>query len=259
MTRSQHREFLFFLNFSTSHTHPKTDVLLNSGILPPAKLQALIFLHRQSFVMIPVAPCAPTPPPAPSEIPQEGPWIITPNDITTPPEGPWSPDDVPQPSTSKVHNTPDYGMPFHLSWSYFIEVGIGNVTWLFQDDFCNFASVHLGFNVSIQFTQVSLGKHVICTVCPNWFCGKDGPTPPGSVAVMVTGHNKGLGIQHLMIPSCFLTPANPARKNHLCLVLKGAKAGRVMQIRECRKKTAQVVTEEGNIYPFSDICAAFEM
>ena len=76
---------------------------------------------------------------------------------------------------------------------------------------------------------------------------------------MVTGHNKGSGIQHLMIPGHFLTPANPARKDHLCLVLKGAKAGRVVWIRECRKKTAQVVTEEGNIYPFSDICAAFEM
>ncbi|KIM64231.1 hypothetical protein SCLCIDRAFT_23585 [Scleroderma citrinum Foug A] len=107
-----------------------TSVLLNGGILPPAQLQALIFLHRQSFVTIPVAPHAPTPPPAPSEIPQEGPWIITPDDITAPPEGPWSPDDVPQPSTSKVHNTPDYG----------------NVTWLFQDDYCDFSSIHLGFN-----------------------------------------------------------------------------------------------------------------
>ena len=74
----------------------------------------------------------------------------------------------------------------------------------------------------------------------------------------MTGHNKGSGIQHLMIPSNFLTPASPAGKNHLCLVLKGAKAGRVMWIRECQRKTTQVFTEEGNIFSFSDICAAFE-
>ena len=159
MTRLQHCEFLFFLNFSASHTHPRTGVLLNSRIFPPAQLWALIFLHRHLFVTIPVAPCAPTPPPAPSEIPQEGPWIITPNDITAPPEGPWSPDDVPQPSTSKVHNTPDYGMPFHLSLLYFIEVGIGNITWLFQDDFCDFASVHLGFTpLHLQLSRRLLSK-----------------------------------------------------------------------------------------------------
>ena len=246
------------MSVGTSNTHPRTGVLLNSAILPPAQLQTLIFLHKQLFVTIPVPPHTATPPLSPSEIPQEGPWIITSDDITTPPEGLWSPDDIPQPSISKVHDAPEYGMSFSLILSYFIEVGIGNVPWLFQDDFCDFASVHLGFNVSVQFTQVSLGKHVIRTVCPNQFCGKDGLVPPGSVTIMVTGHNKGSGIQHLVIPSRFLTPASPAGKNHLCLVLKGAKAGRVMQIRECRRKTTQVVMEEGNIFSFSDICAAFK-
>jgi len=95
-------------------------------------------------------------------------------------------------------------------------------------------------------------------VCPNRFCGEDGPAPPGSVTVTVTGHNRGSGIQHLVIPSHFLTPASPAGKNHLCLVLKGAKAGRVVRIKECWKKSTQVVTEEGDVFPFSDICAAFE-
>ena len=112
--------------------------------------------------------------------------------------------------------------------------------------------------VSVQFTQVWLGKHIIWTVCPNQFCGKDGLVPPGSVAIMVTGHNKGLGIQHLVIPGHFLSPASPAGKNHLCLVLKGAKARRVMWIRECWRKTTQVVMEKGNIFSFSDICAVFE-
>ena len=59
-----------------------------------------------------------------------------------------------------------------------------------------------------MFTQVSLGKRVIWIVCANQFCGKDGLVPPGSVAIMVTGHNKGMGIQHLVIPSHFLTPCH---------------------------------------------------
>jgi len=114
MTRSQHREFLFSLNGSASNTHPRTGVLLNGTTLTPAQLRALIAFHKQSFVTIPVAPRTATPPPSPSEIPQEGPWKITPSDITATPEGPWLSDSVPQPSISKAPDTPDYGMPFSL-------------------------------------------------------------------------------------------------------------------------------------------------
>ena len=74
----------------------------------------------------------------------------------------------------------------------------------------------------------------------------------------MTGHNRGAGIQHLTIPGCYLTPANPSGKHQLCLVLKGAKAGNIVWIKECGRKAAQVVTEEGQIFLFSDICAAFE-
>jgi len=83
MTRSQHHEFLFSLNGSASNTHPRTGVLLNGTTLTLAQLQALIALHKQSFVMIPVAPHTATPPLSPSEIPQEGLWKITPSDITS--------------------------------------------------------------------------------------------------------------------------------------------------------------------------------
>ena len=82
--------------------------------------------------------------------------------------------------------------------------------------------------------------------------------PPGSVCVTVTGHNRGVGVQHLTIPGRYLTLANPSGKRHLCLVLKGAKAGNIVWIKECRRKTTQVVTEDGETFPFSDICAAFE-
>ena len=122
MTRSQHRELLYSLNGSTSNTHPRTSVLLNGTTLTPVQLRALIALHKQSFVTIPVAPHTATPPPSPSEIPQEGPWRITPSDITAPPEGPWSPDSVPQPSISKAPDTPDYGMSFFVIFLYVIEV-----------------------------------------------------------------------------------------------------------------------------------------
>ena len=158
----------------------------------------------------------------------------------------------------QTQTTPLIMVHFYLRVSQFTEDSVGNVPWLFQDNFCNFTSVHLGFNVSLQFTQVSLGNCVVQTVCPDRFCGKDGCTPPGSVCVTVTGHNRGAGIQHLTIPGHYLTLANPSRKQHLCLVLKGAKAGNIVWIKECRRKAAQVVTEEGQIFPFSDICAVFE-
>ena len=154
--------------------------------------------------------------------------------------------------------TPLITVRFYLRVFQFTEDSVGNVPWLFQDNFCDFTSVHLGFNVSLQFTQVSLGNRVVQTVCPDQFCSKDGYTPPGSVCVTVTGHNRGAGIQHLTIPGRYLTPANPSGKRHLCLVLKGAKAGNIVRIKECCRKATQVVTEEGQIFLFSDICAAFE-
>jgi len=154
--------------------------------------------------------------------------------------------------------TPLITVCFYLIVFQFTKDDIGNVPWLFQDNFCDFTSVHLGFNVSLQFTQASLGNRVVRTVCPDRFCGKDGRAPPGSVCVTVTGHNRGAGIQYLTIPGHYLTPANPSGKRQLCLVLKGAKAGNIVRIKECRRKTAQVVTEEGENFPFSDICATFE-
>ncbi|KAI6017923.1 hypothetical protein EDC04DRAFT_2607922 [Pisolithus marmoratus] len=85
-----------------------------------------------------------------------------------------------------------------------------------------------GFNISISFTQVSLGKRIVQTVCPDWFLGSNGPALPGCVCITVMGHNVGSGIQHLTIPAWYLTPANPTGNNQLCLLLKGSQAGRVL-------------------------------
>ena len=89
------------------------------------------------------------------------------------------------------------------------------------------------------------------------FCGKDGPAPAGSVCVTVKGHNAGSGIQHLTIPANCLKPANPVGRNQPCLVVRGPKAGRILHIKQCRKKLQTVVTDEGD-FSFADICAASE-
>ena len=82
--------------------------------------------------------------------------------------------------------------------------------------------------------------------------------PSGSVCVTVTGHNSGLAIQHLQIPTCYLTPTNPTRKNQLCLVLKGPQAGRIVHIQKCQRNSKVVVTQDNLTIPFLDICIAFE-
>ncbi|KAI6103218.1 hypothetical protein EDD16DRAFT_1525216 [Pisolithus croceorrhizus] len=185
-------------------------MLLNSTLLPPQLQHALKALHSQSFIM-PVVPCSVTPPPSPgpSNAGLSDAWTITPADITQ-------------------TQTPDYG----------------DVPWLFEPNFCDFKSFHLGFNVSIGFTQVSLGKCVVWTVCPNRFTGQNGSAPLGSICVTVTGHNAGSAIQHLTIPARYLKPANPTGKNQLCLILKGPQAGQVVHVKKCQRASKLVVTED---------------
>ncbi|KAI5999998.1 hypothetical protein EDD15DRAFT_2193486 [Pisolithus albus] len=214
-------------------------MLLDGTLLPPQLQRGLKALHSRSFIA-PVVPRSVTPPPSPGPS-NAGPsdagpldaWSITPADITQM--------QTPQMQTPQMQ-TPDYG----------------DVPWLFQPDFCDFKSFHLGFNVSVGFTQVSLGKRVVRTVCPDRFMGQNGPALPGSVCVTVTGHNSGSAIQHLTIPARYLTPANPTGKNQLCLVLKGPQAGQVVHIKKCQRNSKSVVTEHGVTLNFSDVCVAFE-
>ncbi|KAI6163467.1 hypothetical protein EDD17DRAFT_1756049 [Pisolithus thermaeus] len=188
-------------------------MLLDGTLLPLQLQRALKALHSRSFIM-PVVPCSVTPPPSPGP---SNAWTITPANITQ-------------------MQTPDYG----------------DVPWLFEPDFCDFKSFHLGFNVSVGFTQVSLGKCVVRMVCPNRFTGQNGSVPPGSICVTVTGHNAGLAIQHLTIPARYLKPANPTGKNQLCLILKGPQAGQVVHIKKCQRASKSVVTEDGITIHFSD-------
>ncbi|KAI6108314.1 hypothetical protein F5141DRAFT_1064498 [Pisolithus sp. B1] len=185
-------------------------MLLDGTLLPPQLQRALKALHSRSFIT-PVVPHSVTPPPSPgpSNAGLSDAWTITPADITQ-------------------TQTPDYG----------------DVPWLFEPDFCDFKSFHLGFNVSIGFTQVSLGKCVVWTVCPDRFTGQNGSAPPGSICVTVTRHNAGSAIQHLTIPARYLTPANPTGKNQLCLILKGPQAGQVVHVKKCQRASKSVVTED---------------
>ncbi|KAI6004937.1 hypothetical protein EDD15DRAFT_2191676 [Pisolithus albus] len=209
-------------------------MLLDGTLLPPQLQRGLKALHSRSFIA-PVVPHSVTPPPSP------GPSNAGPSDAG--PLDAWSitPANIAQMQTPQMQ-TPDYG----------------DVPWLFQPDFCDFKSFHLGFNVSVGFTQVSLGKRVVRTVCPDRFMGQNGPALPGSVCVTVTGHNSGSAIQHLTIPARYLTPANPTGKNQLCLVLKGPQAGQVVHIKKCQRNSKSVVTEHGVTLNFSDVCVAFE-
>ncbi|KAI6131107.1 hypothetical protein EDD16DRAFT_1515266 [Pisolithus croceorrhizus] len=156
-------------------------MLLDSTLLPPQLQHALKALHSRSFIT-PVVPHSVTlpPSPGPSNVGLSDAWTITPANITQ-------------------TQTPDYG----------------DVPWLFEPDFCDFKSFHLGFNVSVGFTQVSLGKH-----------------------------NAGSAIQHLTIPARYLKPANPTGKNQLCLILKGPQAGQVVHIKKCQRASKSVVTED---------------
>ncbi|KAI6039385.1 hypothetical protein EDC04DRAFT_3008955 [Pisolithus marmoratus] len=212
------------IQLKNKHIATLTGMLLDGTLLPPQLQRSLKSLHSRSFIT-PVVLRNVTPPPSP------GPLDAGPSDVCS-----VTPADITETQTL------DYG----------------EVPWLFKSDFCDFKSFHFGFNVSVGFTQVSLGKRVVRTVCPDRFVGQNGPASPGSVCVTVTGHNAGSAMQHLTIPARYLTPANPTGKNQLCLILKGPQAGRVVSIKKCQRNSKSVVTDDGTTFQFSDICVAFE-
>ncbi|KAI6097313.1 hypothetical protein EDD16DRAFT_1527652 [Pisolithus croceorrhizus] len=112
-----------------------TGMLLDGTLLPLQLQCSLKSLHNRSFIT-PVVPRNVTPPPSPG-LSNAGPsdaWSITPDDIIR-------------------TQTPDYG----------------EVPWLFQSEFCDFKSFHLGFNARPFNTSQSL----LGTLCQ--------PTPPAKI------------------------------------------------------------------------------
>ncbi|KAI5980487.1 hypothetical protein EDC04DRAFT_3100613, partial [Pisolithus marmoratus] len=206
------------IQLKNKHITTPTGMLLDGTLLPLQLQCSLKSLHSRSFIT-PVVLHNVTPPPSP------GPLDAGPSDVCS-----VTPADITETQTL------DYG----------------EVPWLFKSDFCDFKSFHFGFNVSVGFTQVSLGKHVVRTVCPDRFVGQNGPASPGSVCVTVTGHNAGSAMQHLTIPAQYLTPANPTGKNQLCLILKGPQAGRVVSIKKCQRNSKSVMMDDVRVLIYKD-------
>ncbi|KAI6126952.1 hypothetical protein F5141DRAFT_1060595 [Pisolithus sp. B1] len=166
-----------------------TGMLLDGTLLPLRLQRCLKSLHNQSFIT-PVVPRNVTPPPSPGPS-NAGPsdaWSITPDNIIR-------------------TQTPDYG----------------EVPWLFQSEFCDFKSFHLGFNVSVGFTQVSLGKRVVRTA------------RPFNTSQSLLGTLR--------------QPTPPAKINY---------AWYLRDLKQEDLNSKSVVTEDGTTIQFSDICVAFE-
>ncbi|KAI6008626.1 hypothetical protein EDC04DRAFT_2610872 [Pisolithus marmoratus] len=136
----------------------------------------------------------------------------------------------------------------------------GEIPWLFQANCCNFQHYQLGFTVNDQYrpyNNASLSKRIVRTRCPDPFRSDTGVAPPGHVCVTVTGHNRGSGIQHHVIPATCLKPANPTAKNQLCMVTKGPRSGEILSIKHCQKNARKVVAQDGAVMSFDEVCLAF--
>ena len=103
-----------------------------------------------------------------------------------------------------------------------------------------------------------MAKHIVRTTCPDPFSCDAGVAPLGHVCVTVTGHNRGSAIQHHIIPASYLKPAHPSAKNQLCVVVKGACSGEVVNIKQCQKNARKIIAHNGTEMSFDDVCLAFQ-
>ena len=137
----------------------------------------------------------------------------------------------------------------------------GEIAWLFQPNLRHFQHYHLGFTMSDQYrpyNNASMAKRIVQTTCPDLFSCDAGVAPPGHVCVTVTGHNRGSGIQHHIIPVTYLKSMHPSVKNQLCVVVKGPRMGEVVNIKQCQKNARKIVAHDGTEMSFDDVCLAFQ-
>ena len=142
-------------------------------------------------------------------------------------------------------------------------VNTGEIPWLFQPNFYDCHRYHLGFTVSSEYKQynnASLHRRIVRTTSPDPFYSDEaGVAPPGHVCVTVTGHNRGSGIQHHIIPAKYLRPANPIAKNQLCLVIKGTHASEIVVVKKCQKSIRMVVSvNDEAAFSFDDVCLVYQ-
>ena len=158
-------------------------------------------------------------------------------------------------------------VPLTMVWFVFLYLTsplirvTGEIAWLFQPNFNNFQHYHLGFIVNHQYrlyNNASMAKRIVRTTCPNPFSCVAGVAPPGHVCVTVTGHNRGSGIQHHIIPATYLKPTHPSAKNQVCVVVKGPCSGEVVSIKQCRKNARKIIAHDDTEMSFDDVCLAFQ-
>jgi len=101
---------------------------------------------------------------------------------------------------------------------------------------------HTVLRVSLKFMGGRLSKCFMSITCPDPFCGEDGPTPQGSVAVFCIFNNPGTAIQHYHISFEHLSPTSPCKKNQYYLILNRPRDGQVGIITRCniKKNTTEV-------------------
>ncbi|KAI5991061.1 hypothetical protein F5J12DRAFT_786397 [Pisolithus orientalis] len=66
------------------------------------------------------------------------------------------------------------------------------MSWLFDNDFCNFSKWHVCLRVRLAYNHGTLGKQVVHTTIPDhFFSEKHGVVPPGHVLATVTSSTNG--------------------------------------------------------------------
>ncbi|KAI6148025.1 hypothetical protein BKA82DRAFT_4015093 [Pisolithus tinctorius] len=151
------------MTFKNTAVASRFGILLDGTPLGPSRLAAFNHMRRRCFIT--QSQCrSTTPPPLPSENPSadpgpSNPWVTTPNDVN------------PQRRSEQERQTIDYGC----------------VSWLFDNDFCNFSKWHVCLRVGLAYNRGTLGKRVVHTTIPDrFFSEKHGVAPPGHVSVTVT-------------------------------------------------------------------------
>ncbi|KAG0697354.1 hypothetical protein DFH29DRAFT_878763 [Suillus ampliporus] len=117
----------------------------------------------------------------------------------------------------------------------------GPLSWLMKKDFSSALLTHHALlKVSPSFENGRLSKRFVSTVCPDPFCGANGPAPEGCVAAFCTSNGAGARIQHYHIPASDLSPAHPRKKNQHCLILDGEYCGLILPVSKCNVKSKTV-------------------
>jgi hypothetical protein len=106
---------------------------------------------------------------------------------------------------------------------------------------------HAVLKVLPSFMGGRLHKQFISTICPDPFCGANGPAPENCVAAFCMSNGTGAVIQHYHIPAHDLRPAPPHKKNQLCLILDGEHRGAILTVAKCnvKKNTVEMFADPG--------------